>query len=125
MSFVRCETDIFYKNMDLKNFTSAITQIAEEKGIPVEKIIESIEAAVAAAYKKDYGRKSQIVRAKLNPETGDLKFWQVKLVVSPDMIYSEQELEELKTVKKTEEHKESEEGGKIHFGKFPEILSGF
>ncbi len=101
--------------MDLKNFTSAITQIAEEKGIPVEKIIESIEAAVAAAYKKDYGRKSQIVRAKLNPETGDLKFWQVKLVVSPDMIYSEQELEELKTVKKTEEHKESEEGGKIRF----------
>ena len=82
--------------MDIKNFISAIGQIAEEKGISKERVIESIETAIAAAYKKDYGQKGQIIKAKLSPETGDVKFWQVRLVVTEDMIYSEEELEKLK-----------------------------
>ena len=57
--------------MDLKSFTSALSQIAEEKGIPAEKVIETIEMAIAAAYKKDYGKKGQIIKAKFNPKTGD------------------------------------------------------
>jgi len=81
--------------MDLKNFTSAISQIAEEKGISQERIIESIETAIAAAYKKDYGEKGQIIKAKLNPETGKVDFWQVKLVVNSEMIYSDEELEKI------------------------------
>jgi len=88
--------------MDLKNFTSAIAQIAEEKGIPREKVIETIEMAIAAAYKKDYGKKGQITKAKLNMETGELKFWQVKQVVDEEMIYSEEELEKLKEEKPEE-----------------------
>ncbi len=86
--------------MDIKNFTSAIAQIAEEKGISQEKILESIEQALAAAYKKDYGKKGQIIKAKLNPGTGNVDFWQVKLVVNEKMIYSEKELEKLKEEKK-------------------------
>jgi len=82
--------------MDIKNFLSAISQIAEEKGIPYERVIESIESAIAAAYKKEYGKKGQIVKSKLNPETGEAKFWQVKLVVDENMIYTEEELEALK-----------------------------
>lgn len=82
--------------MDLKNFTSAIAQIAEEKGIPYEKVIEIIEMAIAAAYKKDYGKKGQIVKAKLDPETGQARFWQVRGVVDETMVYSEEELELLK-----------------------------
>ncbi len=85
--------------MDLKNFTTAIRQIAEEKGLSQEKIIETIEQALAAAYKKDYGEKGQLIRAKLKPESGDVKFWQVKLVVKKDMIYSEEELKKLKEKK--------------------------
>ncbi len=81
--------------MDLKNFTSAIAQIAEEKGISSEKIIESIETAIAAAYKKDYGEKGQIIKGKLDQKTGAVKFWQVKIVVDDKMIYSEKELEEM------------------------------
>jgi N utilization substance protein A len=109
--------------MDLKNFTSAMAQIAEEKGIPMEKIIDSIETAIAAAYKKDYGKKGQIIKAKLNPSTGELKFWQIKIAVTPDMLYTEEELEELK--KQAKEHpekaknkeKEEEESKteKVHF----------
>jgi len=101
--------------MDLKNFTSAISQIAEEKGISSEKIIESIETAIAAAYKKDYGQKGQIVKAKLDSKTGKAKFWQVKIVVTEDMLYTEEELEALKD-------KEPEEDGKIRFNPEKHIL---
>lgn len=76
--------------MDLKAFTSAIRQISEEKGIPEEIILETIETAIAAAYKKDYGKRGQIIRAKLDKETGALKLWQVKLVVDDNMIKSEE-----------------------------------
>ena len=82
--------------MDLKTFTSAIAQIAEEKGISQEKVIETIELAIAAAYKKDYGKKGQIIKAKMDPETGNVKFWQVRKVLDESMIYSDKDLEKLK-----------------------------
>jgi len=82
--------------MDIKSFNRALSQIAQERGIAPEKIIETLEAAIATAYKKDYGEKGQKIRAKFNPVTGDVKFWQIKLVVDDSMIYSEEELENLK-----------------------------
>ncbi len=82
--------------MDLKTFASAIAQIAEEKGIQREKVIEIIEMAISAAYKKDYGLKGQIIRAKLDEETGEAKFSQIKIVVDESMILSEEEIEEQK-----------------------------
>ena len=85
--------------MDIKSFTSSITQIAEEKGIPKEKVLNIIEQAFAAAYKKDYGKKGQIIKAKLFQKTGEVKFWQVKLVVDESLIYSEEELEKIKIEK--------------------------
>jgi len=86
--------------MDLKSFESAVSQIAEERGIPKEKVLEIIEAAIAAAYKKDYGKKGQIIKASLDPKTGEVKFRQIKLVVDKDMIYSEKELEKVKELRK-------------------------
>ncbi|OGZ22373.1 MAG: hypothetical protein A3A08_02485 [Candidatus Nealsonbacteria bacterium RIFCSPLOWO2_01_FULL_41_9] len=82
--------------IDVKNFTSAIAQIAEERGIPAEKVWETIESAIAAAYKKEYGKKGQVIKAKLDNKTGEVLFWQVKKVVDEKMIYSEEELAELK-----------------------------
>ena len=67
--------------MDTKQFISAIKQIAEEKGIPEQSVLETIEAAIAAAYKRDYGKKGQIIRAKLDSETGKLDITQVYYVV--------------------------------------------
>jgi len=104
---------------ELKNFTLALSQIAEEKGLSLEKIIEVVEIALAAAYKKDFGKKGEIVRAKLNPQTGDIKFWQVMLVVDESMIYSEEELAamEEKEIQEPdlEKEEEIEEGKKIRF----------
>jgi len=65
----------------MKQFILATDQIAEEKGIPMEKIMETVERAIAAAYKKDYGEKGQIVKAKLNTKTGDLDLKQIKYVI--------------------------------------------
>jgi len=82
--------------VDLKSFASAVNQLAQEKGLAPEKIIESIETALAAAYKKEYGEKSQVIKAKLDPKTGQADFWQVKTVVDDSMIFSEEELEAMK-----------------------------
>ncbi|MBI4919867.1 transcription termination/antitermination protein NusA [Candidatus Azambacteria bacterium] len=80
--------------MDLKQFASALSQISEEKGISPEKVLETIEIALAAAYKKEYGEKGQIVKAKFDPKTGDAKFSQVKIVVDQSMLKPEGEEEE-------------------------------
>jgi len=78
---------------DLKQFGPAIQQIAEEKGIAVDKIVETIGMALAAAYKKDYGKKGQIVRATFDPKTGDVKMRQVKIVVDESVLKSTEEIE--------------------------------
>lgn len=72
--------------MDTKQFLSSINQIIEEKGIPKDKVIETIEMAIAAAYKKDYGEKGQIIRAKLDPATGEVAMSQIKIVVDESML---------------------------------------
>ena len=108
---------------DIKNFVSAIAQIAEEKGISSEKVMETIEMAIAAAYKKDYGKKGQIIKAKLDPESGAVSFSQLKQVLDKKMIYSEKELEEMKekpVFGRTAEEKEASfselaEGKKVRF----------
>jgi len=80
--------------MDKQPFISAVEQICEEKGISKEKVLETIEMALAAAYKKEYGRKGQNVRIKFDLETGQMKVFQIKLVVDESMLKKEDELEE-------------------------------
>ena len=82
--------------MDIKSFKGALAQIAEERGISPEKVIETIDAAIATAYKKDYGQKGQKIKAKFNPVSGDCNFWQVKLVVDESILYTEEEVEKMK-----------------------------
>lgn len=77
--------------LDLKTFKSALEQLEEERKIPKEKILEAIEQAMAAAYKKDYGKKGQIIRAKFDLETGKTDFFQVKIVVDETVAILEQD----------------------------------
>jgi hypothetical protein len=67
--------------LDLKIMGSALEQLETERGIPREKIIEAIAQALAAAYKKDYGKKGQVIRAHFDPDSGKAEFVQVKTVV--------------------------------------------
>ncbi len=100
--------------MDTQQFESAIEQICEEKGISKEKVVETIEMAVAAAYKKDYGHKGQNIKAKFDLKTGNVKMFQVKLVVDESMMKSEEEIareiEEGYQEKEEKEQKEQEDG---------------
>lgn len=66
---------------DVKGLNKIIAQIAEEKGILPEQVVEAIESSIAAAYKKEYGERGEMVRAKLDLKTGSLNFWQVKMAV--------------------------------------------
>lgn len=65
----------------LGEFGSAVMQIAEEKNLPREKVFEIVEAALAAAYKKDYGKKGQVIKAKFDEVTKSADFFLVKEVV--------------------------------------------
>lgn len=77
--------------MDLKALQSSLEQLEAEKGISQAKIIETIQDALAAAYKKDYGKKGQIIKAEFDLNTGDTKFSQVKIVVDESMLKPETE----------------------------------
>lgn len=95
-------------------FVSAIQQIAEEKGISDDKVIETIEASLSAAYKKDYGKKGQNIRAEFNRKDGTAKFFLVKEVVDEttrefidkeESINNQEESKKAATEKKEEKKK--------------------
>jgi len=79
--------------LDLKTFKIALEQLEEERKIPKEKILDAIEQAMAAAYKKDYGKKGQIVRAKFDLDTGKTDFYKIKIVVDDTIAKMEDEEE--------------------------------
>lgn len=79
----------FKKLMDQKQFLSAMAEIAEEKGISQDQIIETLEIAIAAAYKKDYGKKGQDIKVKFDQKTGEIHIYQVFLVVDESMLREE------------------------------------
>lgn len=85
---------------DLKVIHSVLQQLEDERGIPKEKMLEAIELALATAYKKEYGKKGQIVRAVFDQNSGKVEFYQVKIVVDESKVIMEDEEEEedLKTI---------------------------
>lgn len=53
-------------------FASALNQVCSERGIEPEVVIETIKAAILAAYKKDYGE-SEGIEVDLNPLSGEVR----------------------------------------------------
>ncbi len=97
--------------MERQAFLSAIEQICEEKGITKEKVLETIEVAIAAAYKKDYGHKGQNIRARFDLDSGEVKIFQVRQVLDETMVKTPEEIEAEKEMRPEErEAKEAKEG---------------
>ncbi len=71
---------------DLKVMNSVLGELEEERGIPRAKVLEAIEAALATAYKKEYAKRGQIIRAHLDIATGTTEFQQVKEVVDDSVV---------------------------------------
>lgn len=70
-------------------FISAINELCEEKNLDRAVVMETVEAALAAAYRKDYGKPKQIIRAKMDDANGEAEMFRVYEVVE-----SEEEIEE-------------------------------
>lgn len=79
--------------MAISPFAAAINQLADERGLPRDVIVDSIQAAVAAAYRKEYGHPEQEVRSEMNEETGKFHVFQQFEVIDPQA-----KAEELKKV---------------------------
>jgi len=82
--------------LNLKDLSKAIKQVADEKALDPKKVLEVVESAIAAAYKREYGQRGEIIKAKLDAKTGELKFWQVKTVVDESTVRFVEEGEEEK-----------------------------
>jgi len=63
---------------DIKN---AVKQICAEKGINLESVIETIKAALAAAYRKDFGDKNQNIKVEYDLDTGKYDVYDIKTAV--------------------------------------------
>ncbi|MEO8066044.1 MAG: transcription termination factor NusA [Candidatus Doudnabacteria bacterium] len=64
-----------------EQFEQALNQIAEEKDINKEEILKMIEVSLAAAFRKDYGKKDQNIVVEFLPDTLGTKVFDVKKVV--------------------------------------------
>ncbi len=69
------------EDLNIKQLTLALRTIAEEKNLPEETVLEVIEQAIAAAWRRDNGTREQLVRASLNINSGTAVVSVVKTVV--------------------------------------------
>ena len=108
---------------DTKQIKQAIEQICEEKNIPYDSVIETIEAALAAAYRKDFGEKNQNVKAEFDPTTAGVKVFDIKTVVdNMDLEELEKTLEEVRARREDGEEIDEEAEGIVRFNAKTEIM---
>lgn len=87
----------------------AIQTLCDEKALSYEVVMETIEAALAAAYRKDFGNKQQNIKVKFDPETGDIQAWDVKTVVEDIEEEVLEKAQEELTVRREKAHEEERE----------------
>jgi N utilization substance protein A len=63
------------------DFLIALTQLAAERHLPKEQVLQAIEVALASAFKKDNPASGQNITVKLNPNTGDVDVFALRTVV--------------------------------------------
>lgn len=69
------------EDLNIKQLALALRNIAEEKNLPEDTVLEVIEQAIAAAWRRDNGEREQLVRASLNMNNGTAQVRVVKTVV--------------------------------------------
>jgi N utilization substance protein A len=89
--------------VDLKVLNAVLEQLEQERGVPRAKMIEAIEMSMATAYKKEYGKRGQIIRARFDLNSGKTEFEQVKVVVEKDKVVMSEDKDKIKEVPDGEE----------------------
>ncbi len=107
---------------DLKVINSVLGEMEEERGISREKMMDAIEQALATAYKKEYGKRGQIIRTEFDIATGTTIFNQIKIAVDESMLKPEpeetdEEVEEkpLPAGAPEKQEEEADDDGKVRF----------
>ncbi len=95
---------------DLKVIHAVLGEMEEERGIPRERMIDAIEQSLATAYKKEFGKRGQIITCKFDLEAGATIFSQIKIVVDesmlkPELADGEEDVEDEETEGEEEEKK--------------------
>jgi len=96
----------------MSELSNAIKHVCEEKGLDMDAVISTIEYALAAAYRKDFGQKNQNITVEFNPEEGTSKVYDVKTVVEDMPEEEEQEKEEAEDKKEKKGKKLTEDKNK-------------
>jgi len=76
--------------------SQAIQQVCEDKKIPIESVISTIESALGAAYRKDFGHKMQNIKVEFNIDTGGFKVFDIKEVVENELKETYEKIKEEK-----------------------------
>ncbi len=76
------------ENLDLKQMSAMVDIIAEEKGLPKETVLDVIEQAIAAAWRKDNGDRDMNVRAVLNTKNGEADVFVAREVIEDGLAYN-------------------------------------
>lgn len=76
------------ENLDLKQMAALVDVIAEEKNLPEETVLDVIEQAIAAAWRKDNGDRDMNVRASLNTTTGEADVYVMREVIEDEVAYN-------------------------------------
>lgn len=76
------------EGLDLKQMSAMVDIIAEEKGLPKDTVINVIEQAIAAAWRKDNGDREMNVRAMLNTKTGEADVFVAREVIEDGLAYN-------------------------------------
>ena len=63
------------------DFLIALTQMASERHLPKEQVLQAIEVALASAFKKDNPTMGRNLSVKLNPNTGEVLVYALRTVV--------------------------------------------
>jgi N utilization substance protein A len=63
------------------DFLIALTQLAAERHLPREQVLQAIEVALASAFKKDNPASGQNISVRLNPNTGEVGVYALRTVV--------------------------------------------
>ena len=97
----------------MSEITKAIQILCDDKGLNYETVLEALESALGAAYRKDFGNRQQNIQVKYDPETGDMKVWDEKLVVidipAEELERAQNELNERREQARKEDRELSEE----------------
>jgi len=78
---------------DLKVIHSVLEKMEDERGISREKMMDAIEQALATAYKKEFGKRGQIIRAHFDLSTGTTTFDQIKIVADETTVRIEEQVD--------------------------------